>query len=101
MVDDGTLTRIENIKTLARLYFTMKAKELIEKPDERLRIVDIRSDNKSKKHPHEGHRVYIKRRAIKHIVESRKEELLKNHDDAYALISIITIKGSGDLLYSF
>lgn len=70
--------RIENIKKLVDIYFKLEKGMLIERHLEQVRVFSIRS-SVNKKHPHKNKHVYISRRALKHFVESRKEELLKHH----------------------
>ncbi len=79
--------RLNVIKRLAREYFLLDSGALIEKHAEPLRVFDIRS-SKHAKHPHWKSRVYITRRALKHIVESRKQELLRNHTEEEAMAAI-------------
>jgi hypothetical protein len=72
------LRRIRQAKELAKTYFELPDKAHINKPDQLLLLFSIKVYAK-KKHPHQGYKVYISRRALKHFVERRREELLKNH----------------------
>lgn len=51
---------------------------------EKLRVFDIRG-SRHENHPHKMKRVYVSRMALKHVIESRKEELVKNHSQEEAL----------------
>jgi hypothetical protein len=79
--------RITGLKKLARQYQPMEDGALIEKHTEILRFFDIRG-SKHKKHPHKMKRVYISRKALKHVVESRKKELTINHTQQEAMDGI-------------
>lgn len=79
--------RLNAIKKLVREYFDLPDAAAIEQHTQLLRVFDIRG-SKYPKHPHKTMRVYITRRALKHIVESRKKELLKNHAPEQALGAI-------------
>lgn len=76
--------RLAGLKNLVRDYFDLSRGDLIEKHTEKIRVFDIRG-SKHPKHPHKMSRVYITRRALKHFVESRKEELLRTHSPESAL----------------
>lgn len=80
--------RIITLENLTGEFFELPKGHLIEKPEGILRIVDIKEDCRDGNHPHKKSRVYITRRAFKHFIESRKEELLKHHKDAEALLNI-------------
>ena len=56
----------------------------IEFPQELLQICTI-DDSKYPEHPHAGYEVRISRRALKHYVEARKNELMKHHSQEDAL----------------
>jgi hypothetical protein len=81
--------RIARLKDLAEEYFQLPAGALIEYHDQLLRIFDIRGSMHKRSHPHKTKRVYISRRALKHFVERRKEELAKNHSLEEALGKIL------------
>lgn len=101
-MDEYESPRITTLKTLAGQYFVLPDGHLIEKPEETLRIVDIKEDCRDGKHPHKKSRVYITRRALKHFVEKRKEELLKHHKDADVLLSIyFTIEQIPEIILTF
>jgi len=70
--------RIKSIKKLVNTYINFERGVLIDKHLEQLRVFSVRGSI-NKKHPHKNKRVYISRRALKHFVESRKEELGKHH----------------------
>ena len=79
--------RLQNIKKLLKLYYSLARGELIEHHTELLRVFDIRG-SKHDAHPHKMLRVYISRRSLKHFVESRKLELEKYHTQEKTLESI-------------
>lgn len=72
--------RIGKIKKLVKEYYLLEIGSLIEKHEDLLRLFNIRSSVHND-HPHKMKRVYISRRALKHYVESRKDELCKYHSD--------------------
>lgn len=80
--------RQTTLKRLVEEYYSLIVGHIIEKPDELLRVVDIK-ETQRQKHPHKKFRVYISRKALKHFVESRKEELKKRHTVAEALLKIL------------
>lgn len=80
--------RIKALTELAGEYYQLADSVLIEKPHELLRVTHI-IDSKHEKHPHENHKVYISRKAIKHFVEERRGELSKNHSSVAVLQRII------------
>ncbi len=80
--------RTKTLQKLVSEYYTLLRGHIIEKPTQLLRIVDIK-DTKHKEHPHKNFRVYISRKALKHFVESRKEELEKRHTSAETLLMIL------------
>ena len=82
------LRRLGIIKALVKVYFDLPVGMLIDKHAELLRVFDVRG-SKHEKHPHKMVRVYITRKALKHIVESRKGELLKRHGHNEALSIIL------------
>lgn len=84
MVDELP-ARIQSVIELVGVYYRLPDKALIEKHDERLRVTDIKDNVHGDKHPHNGSRVYITRRALKHVVEERRTELMKNHPPAEVL----------------
>ena len=83
----GISKRLHTIKKLVREYLLLEKGVSIEKHAELLRVFDI-SGSVNKKHPHKNKRVYISRRALKHYVESRKEELGKHHAEDDVIDSI-------------
>lgn len=85
---DSTSARIARIQTLAEAYFALDPKALIERHEERLHVFDIQN-SPQRRHPHAAQRVYISRKALKHFVERRKEELLRKHskDEAIQMIN--------------
>lgn len=70
--------RIKGLKRLVDEYFHLEKKALIEKHTELLRVFDIRG-SKHPKHHHKNVKVYISRKALKHCIERRKEDLSKHH----------------------
>lgn len=70
--------RVMTLRELIGEYFGLPKGELIDKPAELLRVADIK-DGKHADHPHKGKRVYISRRAFKHFIEERKDQLSINH----------------------
>ena len=80
-------SKITILIELAKAYFPLAHNTLIERHDELLRIMDIKS-TKHEKHPHQDSRVYISRRALKHFVEKRKAELSKYHKEEDSLLKI-------------
>ena len=70
--------RLDHLKKLVKVYFDLQPGELINKHSEFVRIFNIK-DSIHPEHPHNLMRVYISRKALKHIVESRKRELEKRH----------------------
>jgi len=84
-----TSFRIKTLIALAGQYYPLTKGSLIDKHLELLRVTDIKEDTtRTKKHPHEGMRVYISRKSLKHYVEQRKAELSKNHVAADVLTKI-------------
>lgn len=71
--------RIARLKRLAKEYLPLERGSPILKFEEALRVFDIRGSIHKNDHPHRGMRVHITRRALKHFVESRKDELQKRH----------------------
>lgn len=59
-------------------YYRLDDGVIIEKPTELLRVTEVK-DGKHEKHPHKDHRVYISRKALKHVVEQRRAQLAKHH----------------------
>lgn len=72
--------RLNKIKALAKEYYGLAHGAPVINYTELLRFFDIRGSIHAN-HPHKGMRVYMTRRALKHCIESRKEELCKNHTD--------------------
>ncbi len=72
------------IKEIATEYFSLPDKAHIDFPDELLPLFLIHK-SKHGKHPHDRFRVYISRKSLKHFVEARKKELLKNHSPEIAI----------------
>lgn len=68
---------------LVREYFTLQDGMLIPNHTELLFVCDIEQTNTE--HQHLGTSVSISRRALKHMVESRKRELIKNRSSAEVL----------------
>jgi hypothetical protein len=62
---------------LIQVYLSLEDGALIEHPDELLKILEI--DGSNMEHPHRNFQVCITRRALKHVVESRKNDLLRKH----------------------
>ena len=76
---EGELSqRLTAIKAIAQGYYSLRPGELIANHLELLRIFEIQ-DSIHDSHPHDGMRIYVSRRALKHFIESRKEELEKHH----------------------
>lgn len=74
MSPDRESEKIELLKTLARQYIQLEHGALIERPHELIRFFDVEGELFGT-HPHYGFRVYISRRALKHVVERRMEQL--------------------------
>ena len=74
---------------LAREYFLLEEGILIEHHGEMLKILEI--DDSNSEHPHKQHKVYITRRALKHVVESRKKDLVKKHTHEQAEIMVVFV----------
>lgn len=68
-------------------YYRLDIGVLIEKPTELLRVTEVK-DSKHEKHPHKEHRVYISRKALKHVVEERRTQLTKHHTPVEVLQKI-------------
>jgi len=81
--------RFMRLKMLAEEYFALPDGALIEFHLQLLRIFDIRRSKHGKSHPHNKKWVCISRRSLKHYVESRRKELLKNHPEAETLNKIL------------
>lgn len=79
--------RIRLLKKLVDQYFILEKGALIEKHTELLRIFDVRG-SKHEKHHHKNVRVYISRKALKHCIERRKEDLSKHHTDEQVMESV-------------
>ncbi len=75
-VDQDTYENIEKIRGIIAAYYDLPNGYKIENPDELLALFAINNHL----HPHNGLIVYISRRSLKHFVERRKEELLKNNN---------------------
>jgi hypothetical protein len=83
----SVVRRLDKIKKLAKAYYVLEHGVLIENHIELLRLFTIKGSIHTS-HPHKMVRVYISRKALKHVVERRKEELSKNHTDEKTLESI-------------
>jgi hypothetical protein len=70
--------RLNTMKVIAQGYYTLPYGALIANHLELLRIFEIQNSI-HQRHPHNGMRIYISRRALKHFIESRKAELEKHH----------------------
>jgi hypothetical protein len=93
--------KIAKLIELAREYYPMEEKAAIIKFTELLRVCDIRGSRHAV-HPHDGYRVYISRRALKHFVEERKADLKKRHTDEEALQRICdAIESICDVVINF
>ena len=93
--------RIIMLRELTKEYYPLPSGALISKPKELLRVIDIKS-TKHTKHPHETFRVYITRRALKHIVEQRSSELSKAHNEAEILLKVcFAIEQIPEIINSF
>lgn len=79
--------RLAKIKALVSEYFPLEKGALIDKHSELLRVVDIRGA-RCTEHPHRKCRVYISRRAVKHVVEERKDAYLINHTEEETIEAI-------------
>jgi|GEM_PF-1651135 len=80
--------RIQTIVELVGEYFKLEDNELIERHNELLRMADIKDGKYGDNHPHHGLRAYIRRRALKHVVEERRAELSKDHTAEEVLAKI-------------
>ena len=83
--------RIAKLKRIVKSYYPLPDKSLIERHTELLRVFDILKSKHKDKHPHKKRRVYITRRALKHIVESRKSQFTVKHSDTVTIASIFTL----------
>lgn len=63
------------VKELFQEYYELPHGELIEKHTEIIYLYKIHN----KEHYHHGKHLCISRKSIKHFIESRKDQLLKNH----------------------
>jgi len=72
---------------LVREYFALADGELIQRHTETVVVCEIPAD--SVIHPHASAKMNITRRALKHVVKSRRKELLKNHVTEVALDLIL------------
>ncbi len=79
----------EKIKALIEEYIKMPRDELV---PEHTELIEMGDNNTSKhpKHPHGDMKVHITRMAVKHVVEERSGDLLKNHslEDALPIIQL-------------
>lgn len=83
----NTQTRVKRLIKFAKEYYALLDGALIDKPDELLRVARIKK-TKHTEHPHKDFRVYISRRALKHVVEVRRKELTKHHTESEILLKI-------------
>lgn len=81
---------LQKIRKLVTAYYTLPPGALIRNPDELIPLFKVKGA-KDRTHPHEKAIVYISRRALKHFVERRTEELHKNHTPEKALQKIFFI----------
>ena len=97
----NTARRLDRIKRLAGKYFLLGKGELIARPEELLKIMDIEKPSYVA-HPHRSYRTYISRRALKHVVETRKEDLGKSHDNQHGFERIcFAIDSIPDIIMDF
>jgi len=85
----GMYQQINKISILAKEYFYLDDREHIMLHQQLLPVLIIRGSKHKNIHPHTAKHVYISRRSLKHYVESRKKELLKNHTKENALQKIL------------
>jgi len=83
----NTPTRTKKLIKLAKEYYELPDGVIIDKPDQLLRVARVKN-TKHAKHPHRDFRIYISRRALKHVVEVRRKELSKKHTEAQILLKI-------------
>lgn len=76
-----------DILSLVHEYFLLDDGFLIHHHEELLKLLEI--SNSSENHPHKDRRVYITRRALKHIVESRRKDLSKRHSTEETVTNIV------------
>ncbi len=86
--EENASRRIQKLKELVAIYFELPDKANIERHKEKLRIFEIR-ESVHTNHPHKTYRVYISRRALKHVVEERKRDLLRSHTSMEVIRHII------------
>lgn len=79
---------IDMLLSLVKEYFLLADGALILHHNELLLVVEIKETEI--KHPYAGKTIYISRRALKHMVESRRKDLQKNHSDKIALGLILS-----------
>lgn len=85
---------------MLREYFLLEDGVLIEHHQEVLKLVEV--DTALTAHPHFGKRVYISRRALKHVVESRKRDLLKKHTlEETLLIVLFAVESIPEVVVDF
>jgi hypothetical protein len=82
-----TYGALNKIKTLVDEYFELPKNHLIDNHTELIKVAE-NINTKHKKHPHRNTTVYISRMGIKHVVEERSWDLLKNHSTKEALPKI-------------
>lgn len=93
--------RLNGIKLLAKKYFELNKGDLVERPDQLLRVTDIKHPVNSR-HPHYLCRIYISRRSLKHFVEERKAAFLKNHSEKVTFEAIcFAIDSIPDVIIDF
>jgi hypothetical protein len=77
----------DKVKTLVDEYFKLPKGHLIDQHTELIKIAE-NSKTKHSRHPHKDVDVHISRKGIKHVVEERSWDLLKNNSRKEALPKI-------------
>ena len=91
----------EKLAALAGVYFELERGTFIEHPAQTHKISMIEGEY-SEKHPQQGHEVFITRKALKHFVESRKEEMRKHHIESEILANItFAVEHIQDVIVNF
>ena len=88
-----------DIANLIREYFLLDDGVLIHHHEELLKLLEI--DNSNENHPHCNKRVYMTRRALKHMVESRRKDLSIRHtsEDVLTVITFAALSITDVILH--
>lgn len=100
MVQLADIMQIDKVIGLVKEYFLLEDGVLIDHHEELLKLVEI--DQLAGTHPHYGKRVYISRRALKHVVESRRKDLFRKHSaDVSLKIILFAIESVFEVVVNF